>query len=605
MDIKTEHFPITIFPAGGVKRSAIILMFFLFIFVNIKVKATAGVNPFSEFVGKPYGTYHYALRDTLRKRYDSNNRQFVMKTIEQMRSLPDPLHDKQWQLEASFMEACYKHDYLNGDSLSFVNEMERLAKASQNVGNQVFYVRIVRRLFDFYRAYDLTDGISAARRLEKVLHTVTSQQYPDVVDCQFRLGEYYYFFKDYERAEKYFLSTVHHRYEPAVYAIFIHARNNLGAIYQKYYHNLDASDRWIRSMATFRHEHHITEMANIYDAWMIGDLGYNQMLRDNYATAIKMMKTSLKTMYNEAKDYSYSYNTAVNIASSYCHLGMFNEAKPYLEIATVCWKNKDNIILFDRQSFFQAMSQYYIGTGNAKLGMCYQDSAFIARDKRDAHYNMNAFLMIEQQMNKVEYQQKEKENKDNYDRYILMLIVAIIIAIAFASSQILYIQKRRAYHALVKKSQQWASVPLNAAVENDEEESNDNDDKPQNDNAPAVNEVLMSSEQSSSLIERIRKYVEQSRCFLNPEISLNDISRAVYSNRSYVSQAINANYPNFSTFINEYRIQEAVRILSQDENAQLNEIMLDVGFKSRKTFYNAFKLFTGLSPITFKKNLER
>jgi methylphosphotriester-DNA--protein-cysteine methyltransferase len=33
--------------------------------------------------------------------------------------------------------------------------------------------------------------------------------------------------------------------------------------------------------------------------------------------------------------------------------------------------------------------------------------------------------------------------------------------------------------------------------------------------------------------------------------------------------------------------------------------MLDVGFKSRKTFYNAFKLFTGLSPITFKKNLER
>jgi hypothetical protein len=30
-----------------------------------------GANPFLRFVGKPYGTYHYALRDTLRKRYDS------------------------------------------------------------------------------------------------------------------------------------------------------------------------------------------------------------------------------------------------------------------------------------------------------------------------------------------------------------------------------------------------------------------------------------------------------------------------------------------------------------------------------------------------------
>lgn len=591
------------------KRSIYQLLLLFLLLISTEGKAATSVNPFSRFVGKPYGTYHYALRDTLRKRYDSNSKPFVMSAIAQMRSLPDPLHDKQWQIESDFMKACYVRDYENGDSLAFVNEMERLAKVSLKAGNQVFYVRIVRRLFDFYKAFDLTNGISAARRLEKALLTVNSRQYPDLIDCQFRLGEYYYFFKDYKRAEKYFLNTVHHHYEPAIYPIFIHARNNLGAICQIYYHNLDASDHWIRSMATFRHEHHITDLADTYDAWMTGDLGHNQMLRGNYAAAIKMLRTSLKTMYKN-KDYSYSHNAAVDIASSYSHLGRFREAWPYLELAEQCWKSRDDDLLFNRQHFFEAMSQYYIGMGNARLGVCYQDSAFAVRDQRDAHYNMNAFLQIEEQMNKLEYQQKERENKENYNRYVLMLAVAIFTTLVLAFCLTLYIQKRRAYRALVKKSQQWASLPppdsdnrkVGKGIGHKRHAS---ERKQPDDQTAGMVETPISSKYSSSLIGQIRNYVEESCCYLDADITLNDIARSVYSNRSYVSQAINANYPNFSTFINEYRIRRAVRVLSQNDNTSINDIMLDVGFKSRKTFYNAFKQFTGISPITFKKNMDK
>jgi YesN/AraC family two-component response regulator len=57
------------------------------------------------------------------------------------------------------------------------------------------------------------------------------------------------------------------------------------------------------------------------------------------------------------------------------------------------------------------------------------------------------------------------------------------------------------------------------------------------------------------------------------------VARAVYSNRSYVSKAINADYANFNTFINEYRIQEAVRMISKNGDVALNDIMGGCGIQ--------------------------
>ena len=74
--------------------------------------ASADDNPFRQFAGKPYGSYHFALRDSLRKRYDSNNPVFAAATIRQLRKLPDKLHDKQWQLEADFFETNFAHDHM-------------------------------------------------------------------------------------------------------------------------------------------------------------------------------------------------------------------------------------------------------------------------------------------------------------------------------------------------------------------------------------------------------------------------------------------------------------------------------------------------------------
>ena len=74
------------------------------------------------------------------------------------------------------------------------------------------------------------------------------------------------------------------------------------------------------------------------------------------------------------------------------------------------------------------------------------------------------------------------------------------------------------------------------------------------------------------------------------------------TNKSYLSQVINEYFrKNFSTFVNEYRVKEASRLLleKESENYTIEAIANSVGFKSKSAFNSAFKKFTGITPSYF------
>jgi AraC-like DNA-binding protein len=59
---------------------------------------------------------------------------------------------------------------------------------------------------------------------------------------------------------------------------------------------------------------------------------------------------------------------------------------------------------------------------------------------------------------------------------------------------------------------------------------------------------------------------------------------------------------NFFDFINQYRVEEAKKLLADVETKRsILDIALMVGFNSTSTFYTAFKKFTGDSPVKFRK----
>jgi YesN/AraC family two-component response regulator len=63
---------------------------------------------------------------------------------------------------------------------------------------------------------------------------------------------------------------------------------------------------------------------------------------------------------------------------------------------------------------------------------------------------------------------------------------------------------------------------------------------------------------------------------------------------------INQNlHKDFNTFINEYRIDEAIGMLEDDSGLALGNVAYEVGFNNNVTFYKAFKKYKGTSPSEY------
>ena len=62
---------------------------------------------------------------------------------------------------------------------------------------------------------------------------------------------------------------------------------------------------------------------------------------------------------------------------------------------------------------------------------------------------------------------------------------------------------------------------------------------------------------------------------------------------------------NFSSYITEYRVKEARRMLTDKSyhNLKIESIAGDAGFNSVSAFNNAFKKFTGLTPSYYLKSV--
>ena len=107
--------------------------------------------------------------------------------------------------------------------------------------------------------------------------------------------------------------------------------------------------------------------------------------------------------------------------------------------------------------------------------------------------------------------------------------------------------------------------------------------------------------------EKLLALIHQERPYLNPEISLAELSEKLSLSSKHLSQVINQSFDkSFFDFINSFRVQEVQRILkeSEDEKLTVLEAMYEAGFNSKSSFNTAFKKDTGQTPTEFRKSLK-
>lgn len=104
-------------------------------------------------------------------------------------------------------------------------------------------------------------------------------------------------------------------------------------------------------------------------------------------------------------------------------------------------------------------------------------------------------------------------------------------------------------------------------------------------------------------LRRLNVYMESHKPFLNPDISLEMLANEIHLNPRILSMIINETFhKSFKNYILEFRIAESMKILADRKASRLTilEVLYQVGFNSKSSFNNQFKLYTHHTPQEYR-----
>nr|WP_315157438.1 helix-turn-helix domain-containing protein [uncultured Flavobacterium sp.] len=116
----------------------------------------------------------------------------------------------------------------------------------------------------------------------------------------------------------------------------------------------------------------------------------------------------------------------------------------------------------------------------------------------------------------------------------------------------------------------------------------------------------VSEKEYNAELLKLKQYMIDENPFLNPSLTIQDISVAIDVPVRDLSLLINHKLEqHFYDFVNTYRIERAMSILKDAAKSKVTvlEILYDVGFNSKSSFNTAFKKHTGYTPTEYRKNL--
>jgi len=331
----------------------------------------------------------------------------------------------------------------------------------------------------------------------------------------------------------------------------------------------------------------------------------------------------------QLEDRVTEHRILYNMANAYFAKGDYGAARTYLELAKADWNPRDWLEVSERMLNLSALIE--LEAGNIDKAKAYIDSSRVYSERYQLHqyreiqaetelsifaktgdYDLfrEALTVFKQEIEDKFDLQRQKTFEEMLVLYetekleseklqlshslevaaqrILYLGGIIILALtAAAIIMVLYLRVRRQMRILYEKAvidankecvKQDVVLPLSAVTDHQE------------------NNVLLAT------FNTIREKMHQEKLYLNPRLSLSDVSTAVVSNEKYVSQAIN-HYSggNFNGFINGYRVKQASKLLLEKPDMSKEEVAELSGFNSRSTFYKIFTQSTGLSPAEFSR----
>ena len=119
----------------------------------------------------------------------------------------------------------------------------------------------------------------------------------------------------------------------------------------------------------------------------------------------------------------------------------------------------------------------------------------------------------------------------------------------------------------------------------------------------ATYRTLVSPEVMDEMEGKILKIIRLQKKYKDKDYSAKQLAEDLGTNTRYVSAVVNVRFHmNYTTFVNKFRIEEAMNLLVDKRYQRLNmeEISVMVGFANRQSFYASFFKFNNMTPREYR-----
>ena len=360
----------------------------------------------------------------------------------------------------------------------------------------------------------------------------------------------HYMLGDQDRALEYILRTLSDTdkfgYHTELYSLYANIAQGADAGAERYY--LMALD-------------HIDE--KVVTATVMTYLSYGTYLNDRgeYARAIPVLRQGIE-LSERSNNAVHRYKLYLRISEAETALGRYREALDYFKSYH---SQADSIFNVERERSINELRVRY-----------------------DAERQEN--MLRKSEIDLIRQQRR-------FQLLLLLLLFAVGISTVV---YILYRRKDKMYKQIVrqqyeflkkeKKAAQPAMPPPDPISPQTEKPSPDRDEHAGRD---------------AELFARIEYLMQTEGVYRQNDLTIERLAERLDTNRTYISRAINQQAGKaFSSYVNSYRIDEAVRRLSDvDDDTPLKALAQMLGYNHLQTFYTSFQSAIGMPSSKYREKL--
>ena len=502
------------------------------------------------------------------------------------------------------------------------DSLNRLLKTSEGTEK----IDILNELITAYDTISYIKSLDYANQALELTRKYKSKE--DIAASLDRIGKIQFYLNDYDQSISYFFESLKIREESGNKKAVSESYNNIGVIYlyianynkaleylQKAWNLSDSVEDktflkklsvnlgivytqladYGKSLGYYKKALNISKETsdNKVQSVCLNNIGIIYWYLEDYNKSLEYYLEALK-INEKIRDKWSICNCSRNIGEVYMKLQDYNNSSLYLNKGFKIAEEINSKHLI--KDFYITFSELCYAKGDYKKAYEYNK---LFSEVKDSIFTEEIGKNIAETEVKFETEKKDKEILQQKKIRKIYFIAFVFIVSAIIVIFIQYRKKNRAYKFLVKK---------NIDLLNNEKEIKIfkeyiNANKPNNSSATTV-----SDDKKEKILENLEKLFDGEKIYIKPDLTLNKLAKHLSTNRVYLSQVINDEFgKNFNDYINRYRVNEAMLILSNPNKTMkfsIEAIAREAGFNSKSSFNLYFKKYAGITPSKFKDNIN-